>query len=98
MGLSREEVLKIAKLSRLEFKDEEIERFQEDLNNIFVYIDELNEVDTSMVEPLTQISLEISDFREDLIKKSLTQEESMKNSPSQAEGMLIVPKVVGGEN
>ncbi|MGL5123389.1 MAG: Asp-tRNA(Asn)/Glu-tRNA(Gln) amidotransferase subunit GatC [Fusobacteriaceae bacterium] len=98
MALSREEVLKIAKLSRLEFKDEEIERFQEDLNNIFVYIDELNQVDTSMVEPLTQITLETSDFREDFIKKSLTQEESMKNSPNQAEGMLIVPKVVGGED
>lgn len=98
MALTREEVLKIAKLSRLEFKDEEIERFQNDLNNIFKYIDELNEVDTSMVEPLTQISLEINAFREDFIKESLTQEEAMKNSPSQAEGMLVVPKVVGGEN
>lgn len=98
MALTREEVLKIAKLSRLEFMDEEIAKFQEDLNNIFSYIDELNEVDTKSVEPLVQVNHMMNNFREDLVKPSLTQEEAMLNSPSKVDGMLIVPKVVGGEN
>ncbi|MBP9510128.1 MAG: Asp-tRNA(Asn)/Glu-tRNA(Gln) amidotransferase subunit GatC [Fusobacteriaceae bacterium] len=98
MALTKEEVLKIAKLSRLEFMDEEIVKFQEDLNNIFNYIDELNEVDTQSVEPLVQVNHMMNNFREDLVRPSLTQEEAMLNSPSKVDGMLIVPKVVGGEN
>lgn len=98
MALTRDEVLKVAKLSKLEFKDEEIARFQEDLNNIFNHIDELNEVDTDNVEPLTQVNNMINNFREDIVRESLTQEKAMLNSPSKVDGMLIVPKVVGGDN
>ncbi|MGL5050013.1 MAG: Asp-tRNA(Asn)/Glu-tRNA(Gln) amidotransferase subunit GatC [Fusobacteriaceae bacterium] len=97
MSLTREEVLKVAKLSRLELKESEIENFQMDLNNIFKYIDELNEVDTENVAPLTQINREITEFRKDIIKASLTVEEAMKNSPEMAENMLVVPKVMGEE-
>ena len=98
MALTKEEVLKIAKLSRLEFMDEEIVKFQEDLNNIFNYIGELNEVDTQSVEPLVQVNHMMNNFREDLVRPSLTQEEAMLTSPSKVDGMLIDPKVVGGEN
>lgn len=97
MSLTREEVLKVAKLSRLELKEEEIEKIQVDLNDIFKYIDELNEVETENITPLTQINREITQFRKDQVKPSLTQEEAMKNSPEVAEGMLVVPKVVGEE-
>ncbi len=98
MALTREEVLKIAKLSKLEFRDEEIVKFQEDLNNVFSYIDELNEVDTEHVAPLVQVNHMLNNFREDVVRPSLTQEEAMHNSPSKVDGMLIVPKVVGGDN
>lgn len=98
MSLTREEVLKIAKLSKLEFKEEEIVKFQEDLNNIFSYIDELNEVNTDLVEPLTQINIQGNRLREDEIRESLTQKEAMSNSPSSVDGMLVVLKVVGGDN
>lgn len=97
MSLTREEVLKVAKLSRLELKEEEIEKIEVDLNDIFKYIDELNEVETENITPLTQINREITQFRKDQVKPSLTQEEAMKNSPEVAEGMLVVPKVVGEE-
>lgn len=98
MSLTKEEVLKVAKLSKLEFKPEEIEKFQQDLNNIFSYIDELNEIDTTHVEPLTHVSSEGMKLREDIVRASLTQEEAMLNSPSKVDGMLIVPKVIGGDN
>ena len=55
MSLTREEVLNVAKLARLEFNEEEIIRFQADLNNILEYIDVLGEINTDEVEPLVQI-------------------------------------------
>lgn len=95
MSLTKEEVLKVAKLARLEFSEGEIQKFQIDLNNILDYIEQLNEVDTDKVEPLTEIHEFETNLREDEIKESLTSEEAMKNAPLQEEGALIVPKVVG---
>nr|WP_307774981.1 Asp-tRNA(Asn)/Glu-tRNA(Gln) amidotransferase subunit GatC [uncultured Cetobacterium sp.] len=95
MSLTREEVLNVAKLARLEFKEEEIQKFQTDLNNILEYIDILSEVNTDSVEPLVQVHDSGVKLREDVIRKSLTAEEAMKNAPASEDGALIVPKVVG---
>ena len=64
MALTREEVLKIAKLAKLEFNEEEIEKFQVELNDILKYIDILDEVDTQNVEPLKYINHDVNNFRE----------------------------------
>lgn len=95
MSLTREEVLKVAALAKLEFKDEEIEKFQVQLNDILGYIDILDEVDTEGVEPLIQINEGVGKFREDQVRESLTVEEALKNAPQSESGTLIVPKVVG---
>lgn len=97
MSLTKEDVLKIAKLSRIECNSEEIDEMQKELNDIFKHIDELNEVNTENIKPLIQINSEVLELREDEIKPSLSQEEAMRNSPETLEGLLIVPKVVGGE-
>lgn len=98
MSLTREEVLKIAKLSKLEFTEQEIAKFQIDLNNILTYVDELNEVNTDNISPLSQVNDLKNNYREDIVRPSLSQNDSMLNSPSKADGMLVVPKVVGGDN
>lgn len=95
MSLTKEEVLNVAKLARLEFNEEEIIRFQTDLNNILDYIDVLGEIDTNEIEPLVQIHETGVKLREDIVKKSLTVEEAMKNAPASEDGALIVPKVIG---
>jgi aspartyl-tRNA(Asn)/glutamyl-tRNA(Gln) amidotransferase subunit C len=95
MALSREEVLKIANLARLEFKDEEIEKFQHELNDILKYIDILGELDTSNVEPLLQTNEMQNVLREDTVKESLSPELATKNAPQSEDGTFIVPKVVG---
>ncbi|MGL4946432.1 MAG: Asp-tRNA(Asn)/Glu-tRNA(Gln) amidotransferase subunit GatC [Cetobacterium sp.] len=95
MALTREEVLNVAKLARLEFKEEEIVRFQADLNNILDYIDVLGEVNTDDIDPLVQVHNTGVKLREDVIKESLTSEEAMKNAPASEDGALIVPKVIG---
>ncbi len=96
MSLTKEDVLKLAKLARIEYKDEEVEKMQKELNDIFNHIDKLNEVNTDNIKPLIQINSDILELREDEIKVSLSQKEAMKNSPETLEGLLIVPKVVGG--
>ncbi|MEG3014613.1 MAG: Asp-tRNA(Asn)/Glu-tRNA(Gln) amidotransferase subunit GatC [Cetobacterium sp.] len=95
MSLTREEVLSVAKLARLEFNEEEIQRFQADLNNILDYIDVLGEINTDNVEPLVQVNESGVKLREDVVRKSLTAEEAMKNAPASQDRALIVPKVVG---
>ena len=72
MSLTREEVLNVAKLARLEFNEEEIIRFQADLNNILEYIDVLGEINTDEVEPLVQIHETGVKLWGDIIRESLT--------------------------
>lgn len=95
MSLTKEEVLKVAHLARLEFKEEEIEKFRGDLNNILSFIEKLQEVDTDGVEPMYQVNNLSNVLRKDEIKKSLKKEEALKNAPQKDDGMFIVPKVVG---
>ena len=95
MALTKEEVLKIAKLSKLSFEDKEIEKFQVELNDILKYIDMLNEVDTSKVEPLVYINESVNNFRAKEEKPSLEIEKVLFNAPESAENAIVVPKVIG---
>ncbi|WP_315281084.1 Asp-tRNA(Asn)/Glu-tRNA(Gln) amidotransferase subunit GatC [Fusobacterium hwasookii] len=95
MALTREEVLKIAKLSKLSFEEKEIEKFQIELNDILGYIDMLNEVDTSKVQPLVYINDVVNNFREKEEKTSLEITKVLLNAPESAENAIVVPKVVG---
>ncbi len=95
MALTKEEVLKIAKLSKLSFKEEEIEKFQIELNDILGYVDMLNEVDTSQVEPLIYINDVVNNFRQIEEKESLPLKKVLANAPESAENAIVVPKVVG---
>ena len=92
MSLTKEEVLKIAKLS---FEEAEIEKFQLELNDILKYIDMLNEVDTSEVQPLVHINDVVNNFREREEKASIDIEKVLLNAPESAENAIVVPKVVG---
>ena len=93
--LSKEDVLKIAKLSKLEFSENEIEKFRTDLNKIFDHMEELNSVDTIDVEPLFNV-LDLKDvLRKDVVKDSGIKKDILKNSPNSDDEFIIVPKVVG---
>ena len=95
MALTREEVLKIAKLSKLSFEEKEIEKFQIELNDILGYIYMLYEVDTSKVETLVYINDVVNNFREKEEKTSLEITKVLLNAPESAENAIVVPKVVG---
>ena len=95
MALTKAEVLKIAKLSKLSFEEKEIEKFQIELNDILKYIDMLNEVDTSEVKPLVYINEAVNNFREKEEKDSLKIDKVLLNAPESAENAIVVPKVIG---
>ena len=95
MELSKEDVIKIAILSKLEFNDDEIENFRSDLSEILNYMNELNELDTEGINPLFNV-LDLDDVtRKDVVKDSLKQEEVLKNAPDKDENFIIVPKIIG---
>lgn len=94
MSVTKDEVKHIAKLAKLEFNDEEINRYTDDLNEILGYVDKLNELDTENVEPLSHPIEGSNVFREDKLRKSVDTEEALKNAPESTSEYFRVPKVI----
>ena len=92
--ISKEQVAHVAHLARLEFGVEEMEKFTSQLNDIFLYMDKLGEVDTAGVEPVTHAIARKNAFREDEVVASLPPEDSLANAPEARGGCFIVPKVI----
>ena len=94
MKINREVLDKMAHLARLEFDDKDAEKMMQDMTSIVSWVEKLNEVDTTGVEPLTSMSHEVNAFREDQANLSLTQQEVLKNAPHKDENYFKVPKVL----
>lgn len=94
MAVSLDDVKYVADLARLKFNDEELAALQNDLNNILVYFEKLNELDTSGITPTAHV-LEIKNrFREDEVEPSLDREEALSNAPSVKDNCFKVPKII----
>jgi len=95
MAVTIKDVEHIAELARLEFNEKEKEKLAHELNDILKYIEKLNELDTSTVEPLSHV-IELSNvFRDDVAKPSIPPEDALKNAPAKTEAFFKVPKVIG---
>ena len=92
--ISRDEVAYVAHLARLEFKEEEMEKFTSQLNSILLYIDKLSEVETSSIEPLSSASRGRNAFRTDTARESIPVQESLANAPEVRGGFFQVPRVI----
>jgi aspartyl-tRNA(Asn)/glutamyl-tRNA(Gln) amidotransferase subunit C len=94
MPLSKEEVLHIAQLARLHLNPEEVALIARQMNDILIYMEQLNGLDTAGVEP-TSHALHLSNaFREDQVQPSLPLEESLGIAPEQGRSAFVVPKVL----
>jgi len=90
-GISRDEVLHVARLARLELSDEEVGRFQEQLSDIIEAISKVSELDLSDVPP-TAHPLEIANtWAEDEPRPSLTLDEAFANAPDREDDYFKVP-------
>jgi aspartyl-tRNA(Asn)/glutamyl-tRNA(Gln) amidotransferase subunit C len=98
VAISRDEVLKIAELARLEFSGDELNAFTIKFQDMLDYIEQLKQVDVEAIEPTSHVSLtkeyEKHLFREDEVKPSLPVEESLANAPDPGSGHFRVPKVI----
>jgi len=94
LKITREEVDYVAHLARLEFSEAEEELFTGQLNDILLYMDKLNEVDTAGVEPLSHAISLSNAFREDRVQESLSQDLSLANAPDPRGEFFRVPKVI----
>jgi len=95
MAVTIKDVEHIAKLAKLEFTDVEKEKFTHQMNQILEYVEQLNKLDTTNVEPLSHV-IELSNvFRSDAVKQGVSTEEALKNAPSKTEQFFKVPKVIG---
>ncbi|MBX2947007.1 MAG: Asp-tRNA(Asn)/Glu-tRNA(Gln) amidotransferase subunit GatC [Cyclobacteriaceae bacterium] len=94
MKITRELLDKIAHLARLEMPQQVVEKMLTDMSAIITWVEKLNEVDTTGVEPLTTMSTEINALREDEAENKLTREQALRNAPKQVGDYFSVPKVI----
>jgi aspartyl-tRNA(Asn)/glutamyl-tRNA(Gln) amidotransferase subunit C len=95
MPVTVHDVEHIAALANLEFSPEEKEKFTLQMNQILEYMEQLNKLDTSSVEPLSHVIELKNVFREDVVKPGVSTEDALKNAPSKTEEFFKVPKVIG---
>ena len=83
----------VAKLARLELTDEEINKYSKQLGDILKYVEQMNEVDTTGIEPMPHAIPVYNVMREDVVKYEQTKEELMANAPYEEDGFFRVPKI-----
>lgn len=94
--VSEEEVKHIAELARIELTQEESERFAREISDVLGYVEQLQEVDTDQVEPVSQITGKKNVFREDNAVDSLqeTKDIMAKNYPDKQDGYIKVRQIL----
>ena len=97
--LDKETVKYLAGLSRIDVSSHEEESLLKDLQKILNYIEQLNEVDTSNVQPCTYVTktLKQTPLRADVVVPTLTREQFLKEAPDKISGMVRVPPVMRPE-
>ncbi|HKB45104.1 MAG TPA: Asp-tRNA(Asn)/Glu-tRNA(Gln) amidotransferase subunit GatC [Chitinophagaceae bacterium] len=85
---------KLAHLAKLQFNDAEKQEIKNDLQRMIAFVEKLNELDLTGVEPMLHMSDEINVLREDEIKGSISRKEALKNAPLHDDKFFKVPKVI----
>jgi aspartyl-tRNA(Asn)/glutamyl-tRNA(Gln) amidotransferase subunit C len=88
----------IAKLAKLQFAIDEKEALRQEMQKMVSFVEKLNEVDTSHVEPLTHMSLQNQIPRKDIAQNGNSKIEGLKNVPQKNEDYVLVPKVIENPN
>ncbi len=94
MSIDLKTVKHISKLSRISIDDQKAKKLEKDLNSIFKWIEQLNQLNTDKVEPLTSVAETKLRFRKDQVLSKNLREDVLKNSPKENKDYFVVPKVV----
>jgi len=88
------DIEKVARLARLELSEEERETFGNQMEQILTYMEQLNRLDTTGVEPVSHAVPIYNVFREDEVKPSIPQEEVLAIAPDEEDGHFKVPRII----
>jgi aspartyl-tRNA(Asn)/glutamyl-tRNA(Gln) amidotransferase subunit C len=94
MAVDKATVAKIAKLARLRVPEENLESLAGELNNILGWIEQLSELDTEGVEPMTSVVAMRLPQRDDMVADGGRAEDVVRNAPETVGGYFVVPKVI----
>ena len=90
--ISDETIEYVGILAKLELSDEEKEHAKKDMGSMLDYIDKLNELDTTGIEPMSHVFKVQNVFREDVVTNGDKSEKTLKNAPGEKDNMFMVPK------
>ena len=94
LKITKDEVKHVAHLARLDFSEAEQEKFTSQLNDILMYMEKLNEVDTAGVEPMSHAIALNNAFRDDQVGESVGHDLALSNAPDPRGHFFRVPKVI----
>jgi aspartyl-tRNA(Asn)/glutamyl-tRNA(Gln) amidotransferase subunit C len=94
MKITKEEVKGVATLARLELSPEEEDLLTHQLDKIFQYMEKLDQLDTTTVEPLTQVGEITNAFREDRVVNRPATDALLSNAPARQQNFIKVPKII----
>lgn len=94
MKLTRDEIRRIAALARLRLSADEEAQLTEQLSRILQYMDKLNQLDTSRVEPLAHTVDIVNAFRQDKVTNQPNPEAILANAPAKDQTFFKVPKII----
>ena len=94
MSIDKDKIKHVSKLARISVDEKKIDDLTKDLSSIFKFIEQLNELNTDKVEPLSSILNEPLRSRKDEINDGKIRDKILKNSPNKNEEFFVVPKVI----
>ena len=94
MSVNAEQVRHVARLARIAMSDAEVEKMVPEFNNILKWVEQLGEVDTDGVEPLTAVIDNELRLRDDIVNDGNCRDDILKNAPEAQHGFFAVPKVI----
>ncbi|MDJ0988120.1 MAG: Asp-tRNA(Asn)/Glu-tRNA(Gln) amidotransferase subunit GatC [Desulfobacterales bacterium] len=94
MKMTKEEVLYVARLARLDLDAESIDMFAAQIDEILGYIEKLNQVDTEGIKATSHAISLTNAFRDDEQRPHLDREQVLANAPEKEEGCFVVPKII----
>ena len=95
MKITKEEIVHVAKLARLNLDEDAIELFTKQVGDILAYMEKLNHLNTEGIHSTSHAISITNAFREDEIRPSVSTEAALSNAPETENEMFVVPKVIG---
>ena len=97
MAVDRDTVMKVARLAHLELAEADLDEMATKLSHILDYVERLNQLDVSGIEPTSHVLDLVNHDRGDEVVPGLTHDQALANGPQSREGLFVVPRVMRGK-